>query len=110
MPSLKETIEKMPKHDVIKVNALEGKLFDILSCDFKTLHSEQYGDSETAICDVQVGQDIYVVFFRQKYIYRFLKRLFEDELLELPLTGVTVRAVKTKVGNSVWIMEPYSSE
>lgn len=100
----------MPKHEVIKINDLEGKLFDILSCDFKTLHSEQYGDSDTAICDVQIGDDIYVVFFRQKYIYRFLKRLFDEELIELPLTGVTVRSIKSKVGNSIWVMEPYPGE
>ena len=49
--SIEKTEDKTP---IIKVAELEGKRFDITKCEIRNIHSEKYGDCDTAVCRVNL--------------------------------------------------------
>lgn len=98
--SVEKTEDKTP---IIKVAELEHKCFDILKCEIRNIHSEKYGDSDTAVCRVKMNDKEYVGFFRQTAIVNTLDRIIKNGV-EFPLTDVTVTKQSTKNGMGMYWM------
>lgn len=102
--SIEKTEDKTP---IVKIAELEGKRFDITKCEIRNIHSEKYGDCDTAVCHVNVDGKEFVGFFRQTAIVNTLDRIIRNGV-EFPLTDVTVTMRDSRNGMSrYWVLTAY---
>lgn len=102
--------ETSDKYPIMKVKELAGYKFDIVDMVVREkLQTGDYAPTDTVIATVEIEGDKAVVFFRQKAIYKLLKK-FSEEYPGDSLTECMVVLKHSKAGNDYWVLEGYDEE